>query len=169
MEAGTHQTAPQAKAKAKAVPGLGCTPKRRKLTPVDAEQIAELVAASRNTETEACLVLGINPGQWFSYKAKKRAGTGFDMLLTKIRGAAIHFTMERIKAKGKKDWRADQYRLGLLAPERFGNQQSAPQPMQANVVVMATMDQLKRIYVPDNKQLEPAQVGMAAPATLLLD
>lgn len=104
--------------------------KRRRLTLLDVEAIADLVSRQKLNEREACAVLGIRAGQWYNFKARGKRTERFENICTRIRGAAISHAMSRIEKAGEKDWRADHARLQLLAPERFGQQaqqQSGPQ------------------------------------------
>ena len=123
-------------------------PKRRKLTLQDAEAIANLVAESKLTETEACSRLDINRDQWFNFKSRGKRLEEFDRLITRIRGASIAHAMSKIKDAGdgvgmkQPDWRAHAFRLQTIAPERFGQQQGQG---QQPVVAIISDAQLKAI------------------------
>ena len=125
------------------------TPKRRKLTLQDAEAVVELVIGSKCSEREACLNLDINSDQWRSWKAKHHRADTFDAMCARMRGAEIDHSMQMIKNCGdgvgmkQPDWRAHAFRLGAIAPERFGAQagQGAPGP----AVNMLTDDSMARL------------------------
>ena len=110
------------------------TPKRRKLTLQDAEAVASMVIGHKITEVEACLNLDINPDQWRVFKCRNANGTAFATTCTRMRGSEIIHSMQTIKNCGdgvgmkQPDWRAHAFRLGVIAPERFGAQAGTQAP-----------------------------------------
>lgn len=120
----------------------------RKLTSAILEPIAEMVEKQKLTESEACHQLGIKPQQWFVFKCRQRIKPQFESICARIRGATVLNAMNRIERAGEDmvidlpngkqsirrgDWRADQARLQLIAPERFGDRQQPAN--QTNVLI----------------------------------
>ena len=108
-------------------------PKRRKLTLMDAEALAQLVIGDKMTEVEACLNLGIHNGQWRNWKDRHKHSATFETLCARLRGSEIQHSMRTIKACGDgigmkpPDWRAHAFRLQVIAPERFATNQGQNQ------------------------------------------
>lgn len=132
----------------------------RKLINEDIEAIARLCATRKLTETEACLVLDINPQQWTVFKSRNRRNEVFNTLITRLKGQKIETLINRIEsasddmeiptAKGtmlkRGDWRAAAWITERIAPERFALQQSAEQAPAPIINVAVMSDTLKRIY-----------------------
>ena len=136
-------------------------PKRRKLTMQDAQAVADLVIGSKCTEKEACLNLDINPDQWKCWKSKHQRDATFDTLCARLRGSEIQHSMRQIKNCGdvvgmKPDWRAHAFRLGAIAPERFGAQAGTQAPGQA--VNSLTDDSMARLLSMLRSSQAPAAV-----------
>jgi hypothetical protein len=123
-------------------------PKRRKLSLLDVQSIAKLVARRKLTETEACHILEIVPEQWFGFKCKAKNKAHFDIIISRTRGNVINNAIERLERAGadqditlpngkvitkRGDWRADAARLPLIDPERFGDRQQPGN--QTNVLI----------------------------------
>lgn len=106
---------------------------RRKITPSDAERMAELMA-DRITEAGAALILKIKPMQWYQWKERHK--TKFEEVYTRIREFSIKERIDNIKraeSGGRPDWRASHALLKIKDPERFGDQPAQVQLSQAAI------------------------------------
>jgi len=108
--------------------------RKGKITIHDVKAICEQVSETRCTEKDACIMLNINPLQWYHWKEKNKNRSKFDTLFTRIKQSAISGLISDIKdisngdssIKLKPDWRAKQFLLQVRAPERFVLNTSAP-------------------------------------------
>jgi hypothetical protein len=141
--------------------------RRRKLTIQDADAIAKLIVKQKCTETDAAITLGINVGQWFSWKSKAKRAEQFASTLTRIREVKLSGFIDRIESAGddyeiqlpngkvinkKGDWRA----LAWLADKekRFQPESSAT-PATVSIQIGLVHDQLKRVIGFANESLQP--------------
>ena len=115
--------------------------KKRRITLADVEEMAKLMA-KRITETGACLIIGIKPETWFSFKSRGNNNSKFINSLARVRESQLKSHLENIEQFQVKDWRASHALLQLKAPERFGAQQGAS---QQPVVAIISDAQLKAI------------------------
>ena len=144
-------------------------PKRRKLTHLDLEAVAEKVIKSKLTETEACRLLDINLSQWWVFKSRKKNTPQFESICARIRGSTIENAMQTIEDCGngigmkQPDWRAHAFRLQVIAPERFSTQQnqgqSQQQPVISVTVITALGDAYDKAIAQLKAQAEPRQIG----------
>jgi hypothetical protein len=126
----------------------------RKITAPDIKAIADLVA-KRITETGACLILGIEPRRWFTFKQRGKNQSRFDSLLTRTKEGQLAGHMANIEQFQVKDWRASHALLQLKAPERFGQQQGQGQQTLVAIISDQAMKAIAdRIY----GQPKPSQV-----------
>jgi hypothetical protein len=100
--------------------------KKRRITLADVEEMAKLMA-KRITETGACLIIGIKPETWFTFKSRGNNNSKFSNILARVRESQLKSHLENIESFQVKDWRASHVLLQLKAPERFGAQQGASQ------------------------------------------
>ena len=98
--------------------------------------MASLIA-KRLTATEAALTLGIAPQTWFNWCINKRNEGRFQEHLARIRGIYIAGNLEQMEkaANGRDgirhDWRAADRLNGIVAQDRYGQQQLADAGRQA--------------------------------------
>lgn len=86
----------------------------------DIQSIARQVVRGL-TETEACMVLGLDYQSWRKFK-EKMDRRRWDELVAYERGNRIDGMMGSIELHTLKDWRAADRLLTLAAPERFGKE-----------------------------------------------
>ena len=150
------------------IPSSISKPKRRKLTLMDAEALAQLVIGDKMTEVEACLNLGIHNGQWRNWKDRHKHSATFETLCARLRGSEIQHSMRTIKACGdgigmkQPDWRAHAFRLQVIAPERFSPQQQAPQQPASSVsdqAIQLLCDMARKVYGEISDATKPKQIG----------
>ena len=134
---------------------LTLTGRRAKLTEVDINAVADLVADSMLNEHEACLTLGIRPQTWYNWKARHKREGKFVNICARVRGSSIKTAMQAIKKAGDKDWRAHHARLQLIAPERFGNATGAA---QVTGPVIALQDMAKALAMALDRVKPQAEV-----------
>ena len=120
--------------------------KKRRITLADVEEMAKLMA-KRITETGACLIIGIKPETWFTFKSRGNNNSKFSNILARVRESQLKSHLENIEAFQIKDWRASHALLQLKAPERFGAQQGASgQPITAIISDQAMRSIMDRLY-----------------------
>ena len=133
----------------------------RRLSVSDLEAIASCVATMKLTEREACLHLGINPGQFASWKSKNKHTERFDSIIARIRASSIAGLVNKIQVAGddyeiqlpngkvitkRGDWRAPAFLLqNVIASDRFNPQVSTTPQVSTNVNIQVMHDTLKRI------------------------
>lgn len=127
---------------------------KRKITVADVDAIAKLMVTRRLTETEACLLLGVNYHTWASWKCKPHNNRLNVEAIARVRAAWIESKcasideMGRPEAGKKRDWRAHAWLLERFHPDRFAaqptqpQQQSALSPTVINVWLDAARDRL---------------------------
>ena len=154
------------------------TPKRRKLTGIDAQAIAELVISAKMTEREACLNLNVNPDQWAVWKCRHKESERFESLCARLRGSEIAHSMRTIRNCGdgvgmkQPDWRAHAFRLSVIAPDRFAQTQAQPGTSQPQISVNVLLALSDKVYgakqlptvTTDVKQVIDTQLDKAKPA-----
>lgn len=130
----------------------------RKLRECDIKAIANLVSTRKMTESDAVIMLGFKPNQWFSWKNKTGRSEKFSTIVARIRALHVDGLVSKIEAAGddfemtlpngktvtrRGDWRAPAWLLEKTAP------QFHPQPLVAhnsNTINIGLMhDTLKRI------------------------
>ena len=132
--------------------------KSRKITEVDVESIAKLVA-KRITENGACLMLGIKEQQWKHWKLKHKNSATFEHLVTRIREAKLEACIDAIDESGDSreinlpngktytkngDWRAKAWLAErVLAPERFGDRQQDAAQVTVNLLTPEAMRRIE--------------------------
>jgi hypothetical protein len=115
------------------------TPRRRRISWVDAEAIAQQVARL-HTEAEACYNIGIEPRVWYLFKHRKANLPKFEALITRMRSAQIKSHLDNIadaergRAGHRPDWRASAFMLQVKAPDRY-NPQGKPSQVTINTAV----------------------------------
>ena len=143
--------------------------KVRKLTTIDLNEVARLVATRKMTETDACIMLDIKPSRWFDFKSRNRHSTEFSDAIIRMRENKICGMVDLIEdsANGigikQRDWRAGAWIAERLAPERFAQVKSDAPAVTNNLNVVVMSDTLKRIYSnelekPIHQLSEPARV-----------
>lgn len=107
--------------------------RKRRITLEDAKGVAKLVATRRLTETEACMILDINPRQWASWKTVHKNLPAFSDIVTRMRAKKIDNLISDIEqiADGdesirlKPDWRAKQFILQVTDKRFVMNSESS--------------------------------------------
>lgn len=102
-------------------------PIRRKIRLCDVEAIAERCSKTACTEKSACIVLGINPTQWYIWKQRHKNSSQFDSIFTRVREEAIDKLLTDVEdisdgneaLKIKPDWRGKEFLLKVRARDRF--------------------------------------------------
>lgn len=136
---------------------------RRRISIQDVEAICEMVSMQL-TETEACLNLNINPQVWRDWKRNHKHESTFSDALTRIRGTYIAGNLAQIRkaATGsdgvRHDWRAADRLNGILARDRYGNQDASAQ-VSVSVNVVAP-DRLKQLVEMLGDEKVRAAVGL---------
>lgn len=125
--------------------------RRRRLTAVDLNEMARLLATRKLTEKEACLKLNINPDQWYQFIRRNNRTVRFEAIITRLRGNYIDGLVDDIEKCGdgvgmkQPDWRAKAWIVENVAPDRFGRQGQQPsaQPTApaTNINVLVVMAQ----------------------------
>lgn len=126
----------------------------------DVQSVARQVVRGL-TETEACMVLGLDYKSW--RKAKERIPTDkWQELVAYERGNRIDGMMGSIESHTVKDWRAADRLLTLAAPERFGKEAITNIDARQNITVLADEATATRLLASIYGEPVPAQPAIDA-------
>ena len=129
-------------------------PRTKKITEAELNEIAELVGTKFLNEKEACLLVGVNPPQWYCWKLKSKNTERFAELTARLKSYKVKTLINRIEdasdpTKVKKaDWRAASWLGERLKPESL-SLQAAHSPFPASASALDTsrlIDAMTRVY-----------------------
>ena len=129
-------------------------PRTKKITETELNEIAELVGTKFLNEKEACLLVGINPPQWYCWKLKSKNTERFAELTARLKSYKVKTLINRIEdasdpTKAKRpEWRAASWLAERIKPESLSLQAAHP-PFSASASALDTsklIDAMTRVY-----------------------
>jgi len=129
-------------------------PRTKKITDAELNEIAELVGTKFLNEKEACLLVGVNPPQWYCWKLKSRNTERFNDLTARLKSFKVKTLLTRIEdasdpTKVKRaDWRAASWLGERLKPESLSLQVAhSSLPVSASTLdTTKLIDAMTRVY-----------------------
>jgi hypothetical protein len=127
---------------------------RRKLTPELIEQIGIKIAQYGMTETRACELFNVRVNNLHKWKQRHKNDVRFASLIARVEAQEVDAMMKEVTkaATGsngiRHDWRAAQFRLKVIDPEKYGEKQIIGQQTVVNNTVneFLFVQAAKKIY-----------------------
>ena len=129
-------------------------PRTKKITEAELNEIAELVGTKFLNEKEACLLVGVNPPQWYCWKLKSRNTERFNELTARLKSYKVKTLINRIEDASdpfktkRPEWRAASWLAERIKPEAL-SLQAAHSPFPASASAFDTnklIDAMTRVY-----------------------